>query len=184
MRAEITNIDKKPLTIEVRAHVTDGFVTLMNEYITDVPLEPGETQTVDIPIRPEDAAYGRLILVRVHQMKELSNPYKNASCGVVLVNIPFLTGTQFVILVILLSALLTIGGLVLWALHSRPIVLKRKRTFTSLLIFVALSVALATVALIGGWIIGAVLTAVWVLMGISLIYQFYSTSSNNEPKAG
>ncbi len=173
--AEITNTDKKPVTIEVRAHVTDGFVTLMNEYITDVPLEPGETKTIDVPIVAENAAYKRLILIRVHQMKELTNPYQNAACGVVLVNVPFLTGTQFVILILSLGVLLTAGGFSLWALNSRPIILERRRTFISLLIFAGIAIMLVTIALIGIWLLGIVLAAIWVLMSVSLIFQFFSS---------
>ena len=180
--ARITNIDQKPVTIEVRAHVTDGFVTLMNEYITDVPLEPGESKTVDVPIAPENAAYGRLVLVRVHQMKELTNPYQNAACGVVLVNVPFLTGTQFVIVVMSLGVLLTAGGLSLWAFNSRPIILQRRRTFVSLLIFTAIAIALAVIALIGTWLLGIILAVVWVLMGASLIVQFFPSSKNELPE--
>jgi hypothetical protein len=182
--AEITNTDRKPVTIEVRAHVTNGFVTLMNEYITDVPLEPGETKPVDVPIAPANAAYDRLILVRVHQMKELSNPYQNASCGVVLVNVPFLTGRQFVMLVMSLGVLLTAGGFGLWAFNSRPIILQRKRTFISLLIFAAIAILLATISLIGIWILGVIVAAVWLLMGISLIWQFFLTPNKDESGMG
>ena len=179
--AEITNTDKKPVTIEVRAHVTNGFVTLMNEYITDVPLEPGETKTIDVPIVAENAAYKRLILVRVHQMKELTNPYQNAACGVVLVNVPFLTGTQFVIGIMSLGCLLIAGGFLLWALNSRPIILQRKRNFISLLIFTAIAVILAIIGLIGFWLLGIMIAVIWVLMGVSLIFQFLSVPNKKEP---
>ncbi|MFN2304481.1 MAG: hypothetical protein ACK2TV_12195, partial [Anaerolineales bacterium] len=80
--ASFFNPDDKPIELEIRTYVTDGFVTLMKEYITDVPLEPQETKIIQIPIFPEDAAYNRFVMVRMHQMKQVPLPYKNASCGV------------------------------------------------------------------------------------------------------
>jgi hypothetical protein len=178
--AKITNVDQRPVIIEVKAHVTDGFVTLMNEYKTDVSLEPGQSNIVDIPIAPENAAYGRLILVRVHQMKELTNPYQNASCGVVLVNIPFLTGNQFVILVMSLGILLTVGGLFIWALNSRPIILQRKRGLVAMIVFAAIAILLAIIGLAGFWLFGVFIAAVWLLMGIGLIWQFFSAPDKDK----
>lgn len=182
--AWISNNDRNPVTIEVRAHVTNGFVTLMNEFITDVPLEPGETKPVDVPIVAENAAYGRLVLVRIHQMKELTNPYQNAACGVVLVNVPFLTGTQFVILVMILGVLMTAGGLLLWGLNSRPIIWHRKRTLIALLVFAAVAILLATVGLMGLWLLGIIIGAIWVLLSAGLIWQFFSVPNQDETVKG
>jgi len=177
--AKFTNPNDKPITLRIRAHVSDGFVILMREFLIDLPLQAGETQTVEWPIFPSDAAYGKLVLVRVHQMPASHLPYHNASCGVVLVNIPFLTGTQFVFLVMSLGVLLTAGGIALWVFNSRPIVWSRLSTFRVIISFAVTSLLSAVTGLLGKWGLSTIFTALWVLMAVGMIWHFTTTSTND-----
>ena len=176
--ASFHNTDDDPLTLEIRAFVTDGFVTLMTEYDSDVYLEPDEVKSVEWIVTADDAAYDRLILVRVHQMKESPLPYMNASCGIVVVNVPFLSGTQFIILLLFLGVVLTSGGLFLWACQSKPIVWGKLKSFRGMIIFAVISCLVAVSGLLGFWGVSIIATVVWVSIGIGLMWQSMSAPKN------
>lgn len=169
----------KSANMEIRTYVTDGFVTLMNEYITTFTLDPGNTNIVEIPIIAEDAAYERVIMVRMHQMKRIPFPYQNASCGIVVVNFPFLTGSQFIIMILSLGTLLTIGGITLWAVNSKPIVWLRLKIFVAMIIFGLTSASIAIIGLIGLWGLALIMTVIWIFMGLGMIWQFSTASKKN-----
>jgi len=169
----------KSANMEIRTYITAGFVTLMNEFITTFSLEPGNTKIVEVPIIPEDAAYERVIMVRMHQMKRIPFPYQNASCGIVVVNIPFLTGTQFITLTLSLGTLLSAGGIAFWAVNSKPIVWLRLKIFVAMIIFALTSASIAAIGLIGLWGLALILTVVWIFMGLGMIWQFSTASKKN-----
>lgn len=176
--ASFHNTDDEALTLDVRAFVTDGFITLMTEYYTDVYLEPDEVETVEWYVTADDAAYDRLILVRVHQMKESPLPYRNASCGIVVVNVPFLTGTQFIILTMAMGLVLTSGGIAFWVVNSKPIVWGKRKVFRTLILFSAISFLIAVSGLVGYWLLSMILTVIWLVMGISLIFHSLTKPQN------
>ncbi len=178
--ARFDNTTEKPLELDVRAYMTDGFVTIMREYLTELQLEPGETKDVTWEITADQAAYDRLILARVHQMKEYPLPYRNAACGVVVINLPFSNGLLFVIALLVLSVLLCTGGILLWAKHSKPIVWGRLKIFKAMIVLSSAGLALAIAGLIGLWGLGVILIAVWVLLAAGMLFQF-STTPKKKP---
>lgn len=177
--ASFFNPEDKPIELEIRTYVTEGFVTLMTEYITDVPLEPEETKFIQIPIFPENAAYNRFVMVRMHQMKQVPLPYKNASCGVVLVNVPLLTGNQFIIVNLSLGLILAALGITIWARNSRPLIWLRLSKFRAMLIFTFAALVFAIVALLNYWFFAILLLVICVLMGIGMVFH-YSTISKED----
>jgi len=181
--ASFSNPTEKRLDLVVRTYVTSGYVTLMNEYISEVSLLPDETKVLKVPIRPEDAAYNRLVLVRMHQLKHVPLPYRNASCGVVLVKVPFLSGNQFVFSMITLGMLLSTGGIGLWTKNAKPILMHRRRIFWAMVIFSATSFTITLAALLNWWRFGIILTVVWLLMGVGMLYQFLTALESNHPYA-
>jgi hypothetical protein len=170
--ADFTNPTGKPIDLEIRTYVTDGFVTLMTEYISEISLSPGESQSVEWAVTAEEAAYNRLVLARVHRMKEYPLPYANAACGIVVINLPFSNGILFVIMIMGFAVLLSAFGIVLWALHSKPIVWRRMKIFKAMIILAVTSLFLALSGLLSLWGLGILLTVVWVLMGIGMLWQF------------
>jgi len=169
------NPSDKIINMEVRTYVTDGYVTLMDEIIINFILGPGENKIVEVPVTAEDAAYNRIVMVRMHQMKRIPLPYQNAACGIVVVNLPFLTGMQFIILTIGLGVLLSAGGITLWAVNAKPIVWDRLRNFQAMIFLTVTAIASTVTSLLNLWALALIITIVWLLMGLSMIWQF-STS--------
>ena len=174
--ASFYNPDDKSLDMETRTYVTDGYVVLMREIITKFTLAPGETSSVEVQVTADNAAYDRLILVRMHQQRRNPLPHRTASCGIMVVDIPFLTGTQFIILVVSVGILLSSGGLAFWALNTKPIVWERKKIFKTMIVFAAAALLMAALGLMGQWFVAIFIGIVWVLMGVEMIVRFSNQS--------
>lgn len=177
---EFINISEKSVDLEVRTYISDGYVTLLNEIIRKFTLAPGESEIVEVPFTEEDAAYKRIIMVRMHQMKRYSFPYQNASCGVVLINIPFITGTQFLIIATSLAAVCSVGGIVLWKVNAKPIIWKRSKIFKAMIFLLSTAIILTIFSLLNYWGIAIIITVIWLLMGTGMIWQFSTTSRKKD----
>jgi hypothetical protein len=174
------NPSERVVDMEIRTYVSAGFVTLMNEYITTFTLQPGESKIVEVPIIAEDAAYNRIVMVRMHQMKRVPFPYMNAACGIVLVNVEALTGAQFVAISLILGALLSAGGITLWALHARPIVWDRLKIFRAMIFLTIAGLSIPLSSLLGFWGLSILLLMIWIFMGTGMIWQFATTSRKKD----
>ena len=84
----------------VRAHISEGYVSLNREINQQIPVAPGEKGKVSWEIYPEDAAYNRIILFRAYVNPSYPVPSQGNFCGVLVLDIPFLTGTQIFLLML------------------------------------------------------------------------------------
>lgn len=172
---EFINTSEKTVDLEVRTYISDGYVTLLNEIIREFSLAPGESELVKVPFSADDAAYNRIVMVRMHQMKRFSFPYQNASCGIILINIPFITGTQFLIITIALAVLCSGLGITLWAINAKPIIWDRLNLFKAMIILLATAIIMTITSLLNYWAIAIIIAVIWLLMGVVMIWQFSTT---------
>jgi hypothetical protein len=108
--ASFTNPRDRDVWRLVRARVSHGFVTLIRVVETRLPLEPGETRTLEWEVTPEDAAWGRVILFRVYMLRSAPLPSATSACGILLAPAPGLTGNQVVALTLAASLLGLLSG--------------------------------------------------------------------------
>jgi hypothetical protein len=92
VRATFHNGSERPLNFFVRANISNGYVTLMRQNNARLPLAPGESQELTWAVEAADAAYGRFVLVRVNVLRNPAYPTRDASCGIYLLPLPWLTG--------------------------------------------------------------------------------------------
>ena len=182
--AEVTgrfeNTFEKTVNMEIRTYVTDGFVTLMTEYISNFTLEPGQTEFVNVQVTADEAAYDRFVMVRMHQMKRNPFPYQNASCGIVVVGVPFLTGSQFLVLMIALGTLFSLGGIIFWAVNAKPAVRERLKALQAMIFLLIITIALLVTSLLNSWFIGIIILVVWILMAVGMVWQFSMTERKKD----
>ncbi|MGI6740504.1 MAG: hypothetical protein ACOX7C_03330 [Brevefilum sp.] len=169
--ARIDNTSSRELEMETRTYVSDGYVTLMKEFITNFDLKPGESEVVRVPIGVDDAAYNMFVLVRMHQMKRGSLPYLNASCGVFSVNLPWIKGTQLITLVVGLGLLLSVLGLFIWIKNIKPVQNGQSGIFRALVVFQIVSFLNLLAGLFGLWALAVLLLVIWILLGIAIVNQ-------------
>ncbi len=98
--ARFVNSGDRPVQFLVRTRISAGSATLMRRQSTVVALEPGAEETLSWPVTPADAAYRRVILARVFQLPAYQVPSRQAACGILVLDLPWVSGRS-----------LTTGGL-------------------------------------------------------------------------
>lgn len=153
----------------VDTYITHGFVIAMREERVRFDLAPGEKYTHHWPIAAEDAAWGRFILARLYVQRNNPLPARTGSCGVLVVDLPYLSGGQIVAATLTASLLLMGGGAALWlrgdATHSRHL-----RTVDYLTLSIA-PVTLLTLlfSLMGIWFLSGILLVLIFLLIVSIV---------------
>jgi len=185
--ASFMNPSERTIKPKIQTFVSDGYVILMQEQVNTLTIEPRETKVVEVEVSPENAVYNRIILVRMHQFAYRPLPYRNASCGIYVIDLPFLTGRQFIILSFGSGVLLSGLGILLWGLSSRPIVWDRMTKLKQLLVFILLAILISIIGLLSLWLLGLLLFVFWLLFAIGLLSQAAlsakkSSKNNNDNK--
>ncbi len=148
----------------VRAHISEGYVSLKREINQQILVAPGEKEKVSWEIYPQDAAYNRIILFRAYVNPSYPLPSRGNFCGVLVLDIPLLTGTQFFLLMLGLSLAGIIGGSAIWRKVNRPMN-KNIRSMSNAMTALAVIIFSAIVAGYSGiWILGLLLFAAAILM--------------------
>jgi hypothetical protein len=171
--ATIVNNTEEYVSVKVRAAFTDAESTRPLEIESEVPLEPNKSWELSWPVSEQNAEADHFILVRIHQIASASTPDLNASCGIFVINFPFLTGSQLVPAVMGLAALLSGAGLLIWGLKSTPRGW-RNPGFRRWLFFIGVAILLTVIALEGYWGAALLIAIVWILQAIELSHYFFS----------
>jgi hypothetical protein len=111
IRVTINNPLDREIERIVRMHISEGMITMKRQENQRVSLSPGETMTLEWTAYPEDAAFDRLILVRGYIFRTAPLPARSGSCGIVVVNVPGMTGNQ-------ISVLAAVGGFLFMGIGS------------------------------------------------------------------
>ncbi|HDQ71189.1 MAG TPA: hypothetical protein ENN19_03715 [Chloroflexi bacterium] len=170
--ASLTNPLDRPIKRYVRAHITDGYVTLMREINDLVPLDPGETQQLAWSVTADDAAFERLILVKVIVRGRYPLPSQQGTCGILVVDAPNLTGRQVFGISLAISLLSMALGFGVWFRASKPL---REGGHQAVRAMAALTVGVLAgmiVGLMGWWATGIIIFVV-TLIGIGVIIGYF-----------
>ncbi len=156
-----------------RARISEGYLTLMREETAQVSLAPGESARLEWQVRAEDAAFDRIIFFRLTVMGGYPLPTRQGTCGIVLLDLPVLTGGQVYALGVVLSLAGTIGGCAIWITqYSQRMDLEVQVTRIMILLTVAL-ISGIIVSFLGWWAIG-LLALVVMLLSIGAFISYLS----------
>ena len=178
--ATFTNPLERPIELYTRAHITEGYVTLMREVNTKLPLDPGETKPLQWTVTSDDAAFGRLILVKVTVNRKYPLPSRQGTCGILVVDLPYFTGNQIFAFTLAASLLSMVAGAGLWVVANRPL-RGPGLDVTRAMGVLAGSVLTGTiVGLRGSWMFGGLIFVFTVLLIGAVIGYFVSRSGQNQ----
>ncbi|TAK10663.1 MAG: hypothetical protein EPO32_14510 [Anaerolineae bacterium] len=171
--ADITNHSDRARLRTVRAQISIGLSNLTREEEAHFEQPAGETRQLAWEVTPEDAAYGEsLILVQVYSVPNSPLPSLSGSCGIMLVNIPGLTGQQIVGVFFALTLLcITVGG-GMWLASHRPLEGRAARQATGLGTLTAFVILGMAGSLTGIWIIGLAAVVLAIILSASLFGTF------------
>lgn len=117
----IRNAHIRATTLRIRSRISEGSISLFREEIQQIALEPGEKQVLSWPIFVEDAVYNRIVMARVNQFKRTPFPAMASSCGVLVLDVPWLTGVQTTAVLVVVTALFLGLGTLIWLRSNRPL---------------------------------------------------------------
>lgn len=153
----------------VHTRISDGFVTLLQQNDEMVYLTPGETQTLTWDVSASNAAWNRFVFVRVYVGRNYPLPERTGTCGIFVVQLPFLTGRQVVIAALLIGGLLMAAGIVLYARVGRSGINPGFISLSALLIIAVLVAVMVVLALIGDWLFSGFVLLVLLIMIMSIV---------------
>lgn len=170
--AAFTNTGTRPVDRAVRVHISMGLVTMMREERLQLPLAPGETQRLSWPVDAADAAYGGLfILARVNTLRQSPLPAQTGSCGILVLDVPGVSGAAIVATWLGFSLAGMFGGGWLWVSANRPRVWRGRSTPYIMGALVAAVMAGIIFGLLGLWVQGVLTLALILMLLISVFAQ-------------
>jgi len=162
--AQVRNPTDKKITRAIRAHISRGLVTLMDEYSTNLTLAPGEAQNLEWEVTSDAAVWGRIVLVRVFLYRHYPLPGEGGYCGILVVNFLGLKGWQVVALVVTASLVCLLVGLFLWRKSILPVEEQRQDKSREMTTMAVLLTAAMVLSLFGAWLISGLLLLGTILM--------------------
>jgi hypothetical protein len=178
--ASFTNSLENPIEVTVRSHISEGSATLMRDEEQKLPIAAGETQTLEWKVSRDDAAYDRLVLARVILLAKYPLSSRDASCGVLVVNLPFLSGNQVFVFVLAATFLSMAAGASLWVVTNRPLSgagLDVTRAMGALAVCILLEMI---GALLGHWMLGGLIFMITLLLIGTIIGHFVIGSGERQ----
>jgi hypothetical protein len=135
---------------------------------TMVPLAPGATERVQWEVTSADIDFRNLILAKVLAYPYVTVPVREGWCGILVLDLPFLTGTQLFALLLALSIVGMLLGIGLWTIGARPLIGKTLNSMRAMLWLAGLVLADMLIGFMGIWLVGLVLfvAAVLLILGI------------------
>jgi hypothetical protein len=161
--ARFKNSLDRPARLSIRMHSTKGMVTLLEEKIDRVEFQPGESKQLQWEILPENAAYARVVLVRVYQFRLYPLYSYTGTCGVLVINFLGLPGAVTTAVWVIFALVMMASGAYLWASTIDSSVGRGKDDRYAVVALGLLVSAGMAASLLGQWIIAAGLLIVVVL---------------------
>jgi len=164
IKATFTNPLDKDWSRFTRVYISDGFITLKNEYKEEIPIPAGGKETVSWAIMAEDAVYDRIVLFHIYVNARYPYPSLNGSCGVVVVDFLDLTGKQIIFLALGISFACIAVGIFFFKQTVKPVYEKtwnRIHSMYSLAVIIYLGLS---IGYFGAWVIALLMLAISLLM--------------------
>jgi hypothetical protein len=170
VQAEFKNPNKTPIEFMVRADFSStSEIRIERSMLT---LNAHQSKNVVWHMTSQDIDLGNFIFVQVSNYPANSIPFRQATCGVVVLNMPQFTGSEiftFAMIVVLGGIVL---GLYLWETYSQPLFGKLQDTSRAMKTLGVLVLLGMLVSFQGTWVFGVLLFAASVL-AIGVIIGFF-----------
>ena len=167
---ELVNTTDKSIEPMILLEISSpGFFNTHREKYT---VASGASREIQWQVSSQNAVFGRLILARAYQFPAYKTPSRSGSCGILLIDLFGLTGTQTLFLSFSLVLTCIAVGLGVWRVANRQ---ARGDSFAASRAMFAVG-ATVTVGLFLGysglWLPGILAVVMTVLMGAEMIRQF------------
>lgn len=172
--ATFTNPVDKPSQFIVKTHISQKYFTLLREFNQMVELDVAETKKVEWEISVDDAVYEQFVFARVRSLRSSGIPSRERACGILVLDVPGLTGNQIVTLLFSASLFGLIVGSVLWWQQARPLEGRDRKIALWGGLLTLLIMSSSVMSLLGFWAVSIVLLAVVILLGIGIFEHYFA----------
>jgi hypothetical protein len=176
IHAILKNPTDKELTRSIRVFITEGDAYNARTLTEKARLGPGESQRFSWEIRPEDRVYDMFVLVRAFVFRSGSLPSQDASCGVMVLDLPFGRGDAIVLALVAASlAAMAVG---MWLMRGNsPAASERAHRLGQKAKAMAVFALAAMIAGSFGWfLLGGVALILFLLLAVISVMQAFSAS--------
>lgn len=172
----VKNTADRLVTTAVRAHISEGFVSLMRQQDSRQTIQPGETVRLSYDVTAEDAAWNLFVLFRVFVFPALPMHSRSGSCGVLVANLPVLPGWMLAVLWLAISLVGMGGGIWLWVRQRTPLIGNAMRSFRAMLVLGVFILAGMVFNLLGAWLPAGLLLLATIVLVTAMLAYFLSIS--------
>lgn len=170
--ATFKNPSQKPMQLLVRADISNPGPVIVER--GRLSLAPGERKTYRWTVNSADIDLGFFIFVKVANYPAYPLRFRETMCGILVLNLPHLTGNQVLNLALAVSLLSILLGLALWEAAHRPLEGRPRQTLFAMAFLAVTVLAGMLASFVGAWALGGVLVLLAVLL-ISVIALFLAT---------
>ena len=175
------NTFDQDLKLVVRGSKTLGYVIYVATDENSFELAPGETKVLHWYIYPEDSVWNRFVLFRANIISSRGITLTTASCGVMVINFPYLTSSQFFMVALLLGIILI--GLGIFLMY-RSSISRGKNNFFNEKLMLAMTAVLIIgllLALFDQWLAGGlILVVMYISIMVSIGYFLQNSGKNSK----
>jgi hypothetical protein len=168
LRATFSNSLDRPIQPIVRLDLSSP--TLEQSSRQQLSLDPGQTQVLEWDVDKRNIDLGNFIFAKAYIYPVYPLPLREATCGILVIDLPFLKGSQWLSLALVLSL---VGMGVGLFLVSREVRLQTGHPSERLYALTALAivvVAAIVCGLMGWWILGGILLVICILLIAVMLY--------------
>lgn len=165
--AKITNPIERKIKPSVRFLVSSSHIAEPREENVRFQLAPSESKKLNWKIDPTtDSAFGEIVLVKVYLFKNYPIPSKDATCGILVVDLPAFSGNSIVYSGIGFSLVGMLASIIFWQRNNRLMTIKQREVFRAFWVFTAATGLGLVGSLLGYWILGIAAIVVAVLITV------------------
>jgi hypothetical protein len=151
--------------------ISDGAL-LVRELSDSTQVPPGQSTTLEWTVSPDDVVYDHFIMVQADLMRSFDASNHVDSCGIFVVNLPWLTGRQMLMASLAVSVLCMLAGVAVfarWQLPAQTLVRRPYVAMTAITVSVSLAVLFG---ILGFWALGTLAWVVSVLLIVQVLSAF------------
>jgi hypothetical protein len=177
--ATFTNQHAKSIDPLIRVEISESDVMTRKVEMRPI-IDPGQTEQVGWTVTSDDRVFGNTILVKAYQFQTYKTPSREGTCGTLVVDLPFLTGSQILGVTALICLLCLVGGIVLWMIGEPPSKDNPSRTSNAMYWLGGIVFVGAILSYQGMWVFGLLTFLVAVLLIVVLLMNFVKSSWRTE----
>lgn len=167
--ATITNSANRETNRFISATQSQGFISYATEDRDQYVFQPGESRTLSWEISADAPVWGRFVFARVYVHRQGVLLAQSSVCGMLSMNVPYLTGGQIFAALLLLTFGGMGAGLWLWRSSYDKLLISERRRLMMMLMIAGLVTVTFLISWLQQWLFGGIFLLLGFIVAFSLL---------------